>query len=394
MEGYARLLSKGDLPKIGSPLSRAMQAETILLDAWQIVQASIGSPATWTGEDAKTEDKAKHGYKCFGKLCIRIIHFMAKKKNAHESKEYKTMEEITLQFTKDLQAQDQTDDQKSAEEQPSSSRQQVQDAISASPSTIALLQNNHMELRGMLLGHFQNQGFSLLLSYLNIHNQDQGLLGMHVPKKVLPAQRAWKPGLPIDKHGRFGSNHDSQTHFVPRGHCPGATGPIEKVAIVQTGHASAGQSRDHGQGTATCQPPSGGRFPETQVACSANPQGLWAIQPIKKTQFKLVPLGPISKAKEGQEPKLSIQHFGAKWAIGNWKQNASLSQDHDGILVPFSWVKAAPAAEEANWQWGHLKQDGIDIPILVPKHGIDKNQQLLHEDASNMAQAKKKAKKA
>ena len=86
---------------------------------------------------------------------------------------------------------------------------------------------------------------------------------MHVPKKVLPAQRAWKPGLPIDKHKRFGSNHDSQTHFVPRGHCPGATGPIEKVAIVQTGHASAGQSRDHGQGTATCQPPSGGRFPES-----------------------------------------------------------------------------------------------------------------------------------
>ena len=170
MEGYARLLSKSDLPKIGSPLSRATQAETILLDAWQIVQASIGSPATWTGEDAKTEDKAKHGYKCFGKLCIRIIHFMAKKKNTHESKEYKTMEEITLQFTKDLQAQDQTDDQKSAEEQPSSSRQQVQDAISASPSTIALLQNNHMELHGMLLGNFQNQGFSLLLSYFNIHN--------------------------------------------------------------------------------------------------------------------------------------------------------------------------------------------------------------------------------
>ena len=144
MEGYARLLSKSDLsksdlPKIGSPLSRAMQAETILLDAWQIVQASIGSPATWTGEDAKTEDKAKHGYKCFGKLCIRIIHFMAKKKNTHESKEYKTMEEITLQFTKDLQAHG-TDDKKSAEEQPSSSRQQVQDAISASPSTIALLQ--------------------------------------------------------------------------------------------------------------------------------------------------------------------------------------------------------------------------------------------------------------
>ena len=133
---------------------------------------------------------------------------------------------------------------------------------------------------------------------------------------------------------------------------------------------------------------------ETQVACSANPQGVWAIQPIKKTQFKLVPLGPISKAKEGQEHKLYIQHFGAKWAIGNWKQNASLSQDHDGILVPFSWVKEAPTAEEANLQWGHLKQDGIDIPILVPKHGIEKNQQLLHEDASNMAQAKKKAKKA
>ena len=143
-----------------------MQAE----DAWQIIQASIGSPATWTGQDAKTEDKAKRGYKCFGKLCIRIIHFMAKKKNTHESNEYKCMEEITLQFTKDLQAQDQTDNQKSAEEQPSSSRQQAQDAISASPSTIALLQNNHTELRGMFFGHAQNQGFSLFFSYFNTHN--------------------------------------------------------------------------------------------------------------------------------------------------------------------------------------------------------------------------------
>ena len=225
---------------------------------------------------------------------------------------------------------------------------------------------------------------------------------MHVPKKVLPAQRAWKPGLPIDKHKRFGSNHDSQTHFVPRGHCPGATGPIEKAAIVQTGHASP---EIMGKGLPLANPQVVEDFQkaqitmalhqafqshsvgETQVACSANPQGLWAIQPIKKTQFKLVPLGPISKAKEGQEPKLYIQHFGAKWAVGNWKQNASLSQDHDGILVPFSWVKAAPTAEEANLQW-------IDIPILVPKHGIEKNQQLLHEDASNMAQAKKKARKA
>ena len=217
---------------------------------------------------------------------------------------------------------------------------------------------------------------------------------MHVPKKVLPAQRAWKPGLPIDKHKRFGSNHDSQTHFVPRGHCPGATGPIEKVAIVQTGHASAGQSR----WARDCHLPTPkwwkiSRKPKSQWLCT-RPSRATVWERPKWPAVQLVPLGPISKAKEGQEPKLYIQHFGAKWAIGNWKQNASLSQDHDGILVPFSWVKAAPTAEEANLQWGHLKQDGIDIPILVPKHGIEKNQQLLHEDASNMAQAKKKARKA
>ena len=183
-------------------------------------------------------------------------------------------------------------------------------------------------------------------------------------------------------------------------HCPGATGPIEKVLaspeIMGKGLPLANPQvvEDFQKAQITMALRQAFQSHSVQVACSANPQGLSAIQPIKTTQFKLVPLGRISKAKQGQELKLYTQHFGAKWAIGNWKQNASLSQDHDGVLVPFSWLKAAPTAEEANLQWGHLKQDGIDIPILVPKHGIEKNQQLLHEDASNMAQAKKKAQKA
>ncbi len=72
---------------------------------------------------------------------------------------------------------------------------------------------------------------------------------------------------------------------------------------------------------------------ESHVACAANQQGLWAIHAIKKTQFKLVPLGPISKAKQGQDPKLQINHFGAKWAIGSFKQNMGFTEDHDGIIL-------------------------------------------------------------
>ncbi len=187
MEGYARLLSKGDLPKIGTPLTRAMQAETILLDAWKIIQASIGSPTTWTGQDAKTEDKAKHGYKCFGKLCIRMIHFMAKKKNTHEAKEFKSMEEITLQFSQDIQGQQQTESQKT-QQQSSSSRQQVQNVIAASPSTIALLQNNHMELHGMFFGHAENEGFPFFNISIDINEIKVYLPCMFPNRYCLPKE--------------------------------------------------------------------------------------------------------------------------------------------------------------------------------------------------------------
>ncbi len=101
MEGYAKLLFKGDLQKVGTPC----QAEQILLDVWKIIQSSMqGTTISWTGHgDAIAEDRAKRGYKSFGRLCIRAIHFMAKKKISHETEEIKTLEDITMEFTKALQ---------------------------------------------------------------------------------------------------------------------------------------------------------------------------------------------------------------------------------------------------------------------------------------------------
>lgn len=117
---------------------------------------------------------------------------------------------------------------------------------------------------------------------------------------------------------------------------------------------------------------------EGQVCFAINPQGLYAIQEIKKAKaLRLVPIGQVSKLKPKQESKAEITHKGHRFGVANWKQYTKPDDQPNGHLDPFWWVKATTEPDDVNMELTTIAQDGIQIPILQNLRAIKAKEQLL-----------------
>ena len=117
-----------------------------------------------------------------------------------------------------------------------------------------------------------------------------------------------------------------------------------------------------------------------QVAFALYPMALYTQQSFKKKQLKLVPLGTVTKAKEGLQSKLRIQCQGMAFTICAWKQSTDFNDEH--CLVPFFGAKPATEEEAVTLEWSHVAQDSISIPILTNPEALGKHQLLLYPKES------------
>ena len=131
------------------------------------------------------------------------------------------------------------------------------------------------------------------------------------------------------------------------------------------------------------------------LAFATNPQALFARTTIPAKKLRLVPLGPVSKVKADQAKtsKLTIQAFGADWAISSWKQDMD-----QGCVVPFHWCKPC-LAHAANMHWIQAKLGPATIPLLQNHVRIPAGIMILCQPQADVEEepapsAKKKAKKS
>ena len=140
-DGFAKILSRGDIDKLKSPgtIAKTKEAEQVLLDAWKTMEKCI--------QQAKDNGQALqegHYQRAFGKLAIRIILFLChKQKHSREpTKTWDSIQEILKQFTTDCQNQENTGNATATE----SGAKEIKDLLTATPQTMALLQNNHLKI--------------------------------------------------------------------------------------------------------------------------------------------------------------------------------------------------------------------------------------------------------
>lgn len=146
-DGLAKILTVADLQKLKSQSSMAMteQAELILQDAWktmgQLIQAA-------EGPNQKAQES--HYQKAFGKLAVRTMLFLCQKqKHSKEGKSWASIPEILEQFTTDCQSPEAN--KVSAPAVPETEASEVQDLLTATPATMALLQNRHLKIGQLYL---------------------------------------------------------------------------------------------------------------------------------------------------------------------------------------------------------------------------------------------------
>ena len=139
-DGFAKVLHCHDLDKLKSNnvFPKVQLAERMLQDAWKTMQSCQ--------KDGSCSES--HANKCFGRMAVRTILFLTnKQKFAREANEFDSLESILEAFTTDMKNPgDRATGSQSKEELP------VTDVVNAKPRELVLLQNNHLEINGMLLG--------------------------------------------------------------------------------------------------------------------------------------------------------------------------------------------------------------------------------------------------
>ncbi|CAL1171130.1 unnamed protein product [Cladocopium goreaui] len=143
IDGFAKILSKSDLDRLKSnqTIPKTMEAETILADAWNTIEKLANC-------DQANSQKIQEGHyqKCFGKLAIRVILFICQKqKNSRETnKHWTSIQEILEQFKKDCESTECSQSSAAAPTEPET--REVKDLLTATPETMALIQNNHLKI--------------------------------------------------------------------------------------------------------------------------------------------------------------------------------------------------------------------------------------------------------
>ncbi|CAE7536327.1 unnamed protein product, partial [Symbiodinium sp. CCMP2592] len=356
-DGFSRILSTNDLQKLKAPgmLDQVTQAENMLQEAWKVQQDLL----------VEQTHHASHLTKCFGRFAVRVCLFLTNKRRAgRETKHWQSLQAILTAYTKEIQDSSAGD---AIADHSMTPNMQVTDVLAASNKTIAMLQNNHMELGKLYTAKDHGAKVFKLTDVTDDHAtmthkplfQDEE--EVHVPLQKLPMWKATKAMMPML--------------------CPqdlareGMTAKLllEERARSEVQLALHRAAEKHHVDAQT-------------IAFGQNPQGLFAIKTIRKT-IRLVPLGTVNKAKStAKETKLLIQHGGHSWTIGPFRQNAQFEADSAFCLIPYFWCKPTSETSEVTMVHSTVVESGITIPCLENPAPLEQHQPLLflaaHAEAS------------
>ncbi|CAE7586996.1 unnamed protein product [Symbiodinium sp. CCMP2592] len=329
-DGFSRILSTNDLQKLKAPgmLDQVTQAENMLQEAWKVQQDLL----------VEQTHHASHLTKCFGRFAVRVCLFLTNKQRAgRETKHWQSLQAILTAYTKEIQDSSAGD---AIADHSMTPNMQVTDVLAASNKTIAMLQNNHMELGKLYTTKDHGAKVFKLTDVTDDHAtmthkplfQDEE--EVHVPLQKLPMWKATKAMMPML--------------------CPqdlareGMTAKLllEERARSEVQLALHRAAEKHHVDAQT-------------IAFGQNPQGLFAIKTIRKT-IRLVPLGTVNKAKStAKETKLLIQHGGHSWTIG-------------------------PETSEVTMVHSTVVESGITIPCLENPAPLEQHQPLLWQPFQQM----------
>ena len=154
---------------------------------------------------------------------------------------------------------------------------------------------------------------------------------MHVPKQVLPARRAWKPGLPADKHF-------TDPFLAPECIVQVPLDQLKRWRVQDMPVLASPEIMGKGLPLANLQV-----VEDFQITMALHEATLWERPkwpaPSKRHNSSWSDWAP--SAKRARSPSCTHSILEPR-AIGNWKQNASLSQDHDGIWFHFHGSRQPP----------------------------------------------------
>eukprot|EP00438_Fugacium_kawagutii_P017151 Skav211194 [mRNA] locus=scaffold2111:13398:15097:+ [translate_table: standard] len=369
-DGFSKILTKADIEKARGQSQQAtlIQIEDMLKEKWLAIQ----------GQDVH------HTTKCFGRLCVRsILYLTNKQKFARDGQEYASLPDISQAFHDEMNNPEASASSKAiiAEKE-----RVVTDVAKATPSQVALIQHQHLKIGSMYINtkDFDTQVFQFDTI------TDAEATFVHAP--ILGPKQIAK--VPMDqlykwKATRAMMPHQFKPSFVENLMYQRSDTAKEELAKLQVTMALHHAMEAH-------------PVSEAQVCFSLHPQGLWAIQEIKKAKaLKLIPIGNVSKLKPKQEAKVEIQHHGHRFGVSNWKQYTNLDTPKGGHMDPFWWVKTTTDPGLVNMEITMLNQDGISIPCLTNTKAIKVNQHLLQlkpteeeEGATEGPGPKPKAKRA
>lgn len=152
-DGFSKILTRADIEKARGQSQQAtlMECETILKDGWAAIH---GQPMD-----------LQHATKCFGRLCVRAILFLAiKQKYARGGHEFLSVPEIAQAFKQEI-----ANPEPSASSKATSAEKEriVTDVAKASPSQAALIQHQHLKVGSMCLSPITRHFFIILLPHFH-----------------------------------------------------------------------------------------------------------------------------------------------------------------------------------------------------------------------------------
>ena len=122
----------------------------------------------------------------------------------------------------------------------------------------------------------------------------------------------------------------------------------------------------------------------------------------KVGDLELWPWGTVSKIRSGKSVKKLVhaKGFGCDWLIQPFKALSQAdfakmpSEEGEGCLCPYFWVRETKDPDAANMQLHVLKKNGSCFPVLRNKRAIEKHEALIFcEEEHETQPPKKKAKK-
>eukprot|EP00438_Fugacium_kawagutii_P022896 Skav224158 [mRNA] locus=scaffold2007:112782:115211:+ [translate_table: standard] len=336
VDGVAKILTKSDTERLKNPTvkPKVLEAETILSDSWQLLNASSAS------ENKKIAT--------FGRLAVRAcLHVLQKEKMGREvdgHKDLKTIGQLLVDKLNLSQAAQNEDPKKEV-------ALQVCDTLNMSQAEMAFLQNGHMKVAE---------------KYIN--SKDHG-------NKIFVLLEAKADHMLFERKPLFTTAETVQVPFAKLKEWKLCKAPVPAMCdhLVAEAHmchksdmVALELQKSHVQNT-LLQACMDNVVSSADVAFTSHPAQVWSLKKFAKGKLKLYPCGIVSALKGVVVPeKIYIKAFGKMWLVSPMKalRNFTPEPNEIGLLAPFWWVKYATAEQQVSMVFSEVTLEGCKIPVL------------------------------